>query len=164
MRYLQLAKTATWDGAGSLHLAHWNLSADLGRVVETELKRKKKCPPPRSATTKPINTLGTLLEQCFAHTSKPPDLSKLQRDLHANTHKVIDSTTFEAAFPNIRKEIEHGATWEDQIANAVYLLRATRNQVAHSVDDSMVLFTDPKAATFTVDVLLSLCHVEGWTN
>ena len=41
---------------------------------------------------------------------------------------------------------------------------ATRNQVAHGVDDSMVLFKDASAAAFTVDVLLSLCHVEGWTN
>ena len=72
--------------------------------------------------------------------------------------------TFDAAFPQIRKEIESGTTWEDRIANAVYLLRASRNQVAHSIDDSMVLFKDPMAATFTVDVLLSLCRVEGWTN
>jgi hypothetical protein len=164
MRYRQLAKEASWDGATSLHLAHWNLSADLGRVVETELKLKKKCPPPKSAATKPISTLGALLEQCFAYTTKPVDLSKLQRDLHAITHKVSDSATFDVAFSNIRNEIEHGGTWDDRIANAVYLMRATRNQVAHSVDDSMVLFKDPKAAKFTVDVLLSLCRIDGWTN
>jgi hypothetical protein len=45
-----------------------------------------------------------------------------------------------------------------------YLLRAARNQVAHSVDDSMVLFKDQKAATFTVDVLLALCRVDLWTS
>lgn len=159
MRYRELAEETGWDGASSLHLAHWNLSADLGRVVETELKRKKQCPAGSSA-----NTLGALLEQCFKHTTKPENLSKLQIDLHGKTHKVSDSKTFDTASPNIKKAIEHGATWDDRIANAVYLLRATRNQVAHSVDDSMVLFKDPKAATFTVDVLLSLCRVEGWTN
>jgi hypothetical protein len=158
MRYHQLAKETTWVGANSLHLAHWNLSADLGRLLETEMK--KRCPPPPLGARKP--TLLSLLLQCFHHTTKPVDLSKLQEDLH-KVHKVSDSSTFDAAFPILRNEIECG-TRDVRIANAVYLLGATRNQVAHGVDDSIVLFKDPSAAAFTVDVLLSLCHVEGWTN
>lgn len=94
---------------------------------------------------------------------KPANLSKLQIDLHAKL-LVSDSATFDAAFNIIRAGVESGTTWEERIANTVYLLRATRNQVAHSVDDSTVLFSDPEAAKFTVDALLSLCHVEGWTN
>jgi hypothetical protein len=163
MRYRELSDSTTWTGASSLHLAHWNLSADLSRVVETELKRRKQCPPPKSSATKPISTLGQLLDQCFHHTTKPANLSQLQIALHAK-HKVTDSATFDSAFPAIRKEIEQATAWEDRVANAVYVLRAARNQVAHSVDDSMLLFKDPSAATFVVDVLLSLCRVGDWTN
>lgn len=158
MRYRQLANEASWDEAKSLHVAHWNLLADLGRVVETELKRKKQCPTGSAA-----NTLGALLEQCFRHTAKPPNVSQLQIQLHQK-HKVTDPPTFDAAFPDIRKETEQAATWNDQIANAVYLLRAVRNQVAHSVDDSTVLFKRPNDATFAVDVLLALCRVDSWTS
>lgn len=161
MRYHQLAKETTWDGANSLHLAQWNLAADLGRLLETEVKTKKRCPSAAS-TAKPL-TLRPLLDQCFQHTTKPVNLSKLQKGLH-NRHKVSDSSDFDKAFPTIRNEIECGTTWDNRIANAVYLLGATRNQVAHGVDDSMVLFKDPSAAAFTVDVLLTLCHVEGWTH
>lgn len=158
MRYRRLAEEATWNRANSLHLAHWNLTADLARIIETELKPRKQCPPESQA-----NTLGAVLVQCFEHTTKPSNLSQRQINLHSK-HAAKDTATINAAFPNIRKEIEQGEKWEDRIASAVYLLRANRNQVAHSVDDSMVLFTDPEAAKFTVDVLLSLCRVGGWTS
>jgi len=123
--------------------------------VETELK--KKCP----AVVKP--TLLKLLQNCFKHTTNPANLSARIKALH-DTHGVNNSATFDAAFPHMRKAIEYGTIREDRIANAVYLLAATRNQVAHGVDDSMMLFKDASAAAFTVDVLLSLCRVEAWTN
>ena len=78
MRYRQLADEAAWTGANSLHLAHWNLTADLARIVETELKTKKRCPSGSS-----VNTLGKVLEQCFKHTTNPSNLSQLQINLHA---------------------------------------------------------------------------------
>ena len=95
MRYRKLAEETTWDGANSLHLAHWNLSADLGRMVETELKRKAV-----SKKKKPANTLRKLLDMCFTHAKHPRSLSMLQNNLK---HGVVDSPTFDAAFPKHSK-------------------------------------------------------------
>src|SRR5262249_11791904 len=81
------------------------------------------------------------------------------RSNRSRNHSSLGSSS-SSAIPVIRKQIEQGAAWEDRIASAVYLPRAVRNQVAHSIDDSMVLYKDPPAATFTVDVL-SLYRVEG---
>ena len=77
MRYRLLAEETTSNGANSLHLAHWNLTADLARIIETELKPKKQCPANSQA-----NTLGQVLEQCFKHTTKPQDLSASEKTSH----------------------------------------------------------------------------------
>ena len=171
MRCLELVEKTTrdkktWDHAWSLLLAHWNLAADLARLLENEMKEQL-----RSRGLAPSGTLGEVINQYCGRT------------LHGGTHPglptpsawavhyvsvtwpgVSDTTGFNVAFPGLKQAIEDKATApEVRIANAIRLLNAARNQVAHKVDENMILFTEPTAARFTVDVLLSLCHVEGWT-
>jgi hypothetical protein len=171
LRYRELAEETGWDGADSLRLAHWNLAADLARLLETELKSIL------AARGGPVpGELFGVLGQ-FTATTKPSGLGPKINQLHSHpsyNYLVKDTASFNAKFPDIRKAIEDparqslfstpGDWWNDRVYHAVYLLYATRNQVAHKVDAQMDLYKDPTAATFTVDVLLSLCRLDGWTN
>jgi hypothetical protein len=42
------------------------------------------------------------------------------------------------------------------------LLDVARNQFAHKVEKNMALLSEPSAEQLIVDVLVSLCHVDGW--
>jgi hypothetical protein len=109
MHYLDLANETAWCGSKSLFLAHWNLSADLARIVETELRKKAQCPPAL------LPTLGNFLKKCFTHTHTPENLSALIGDLDASC-KVTDTESFKHTFAKLNCSIETGPTWEDKVA------------------------------------------------
>jgi hypothetical protein len=151
IRYRQLATRSNWDGSDSMALLYWTLAADFGRILETELKHR----------TGDTRTLHPLLSNNLAATPAG-NLSAEFGRLHG-IYGVNNPTSYNAAFPTIRRAIENPAlTHLERIGHAVYLLYATRNQVAHQVDIGMELFTQPESTRFTSDVLLSLCRLADW--
>jgi hypothetical protein len=153
MRYRQLAELGAWDGSESLRLAYWVLAADLGRLVETEARRR--------STVTSDNLMG-LLCGGFKRVGLG-DLSARIQNWHANTYKVKSTATFNQHFPAIRATIEDDArSAQDRVGHAAYLAGVTRNQVAHTVDPSLVLYQDPEAARFVTDLLFAVCHLDGW--
>lgn len=83
--------------------------------------------------------------------------------LRVESDAVNNPTTYNAAFPVIRGAIENtNNSLLQRIGYAVYLLYVTRKQVAHQVDISMELITQPDSTRFTTDVLLSLCRLRDW--
>lgn len=152
IRYRQLATRSGWDGSDSMALFYWTLAADLGRLLETEIKHR----------TGDTNTLCRVLSNNFAHSPVGGDLGAEFRRLHG-IYGVNTPATYNTAFPAIRTAIENAALSKlERVGHAVYLLYATRNQVAHQVDIGMELFTTPDSTRFTSDVLLSLCRLKDW--
>jgi hypothetical protein len=153
IQYRQLASRSNWDGSNSMALFYWTLAADLGRILETELKYR----------TKSMDTLHPLLSKNFSN-SPVGNLAVKFGQLHS-TYAVKTPPTYTAAFPTIRNAIENTNNSPlERIGHAVYLLYATRNQVAHQVDIGMELFTQPDSTRFTSDVLLSLCRLKDWAT
>jgi len=151
IRYRQLARRSGWDGSDSMALLYWTLAADLGRILETELKHR----------TGDTRTLHPLLSNNF-NATPVGNLSAEFVRLHG-IYGVNSPTTYNAAFPAIRTAIENaGFNRLERVGHTVYLLYATRNQVAHQVDIGMELFTQPESTRFTSDVLLSLCRLRDW--
>jgi len=154
--YRQLEAQSRWDGSNSLALAYWNLAGDLSRLLETEVKRL-------ASRRAPSQSLHDLVIQGFANTKRLGNLSALVKALHKK-HRVKDTKKFNRAFTSLRKSILNPKLSKaERVANAVYLLYATRNQVQHHVDMTMVIYRRPEAARFLVDVLLSLCSLDSWT-
>lgn len=151
VRYRQLATRSGWDGSASMALVYWTLAADLARLLETELKHR----------TGDNRTLFPVLRDNF-HNTPLGDLSADFAALHG-VYGVSNPATYNAAFPTLRIVIEDAARpRRERVANAIYLLYATRNQVAHQVDLGMELFTQPASTRFTSDVLLALCRLRDW--
>ena len=151
IRYRQLAARSGWDDTDSMALFYWTLAADLGRILETELKHR----------TGDTRTLHPVLSSNFAN-SPVGNLAVKFAQLHG-TYAVNNPTTYNAAFPTIRGAIENTNNSPlERIGHAIYLLYVTRNQVAHQVDIGMELFTEPDSTRFTSDVLLSLCRLRDW--
>jgi hypothetical protein len=152
IRYRQLATRSRWDGSNSMALFYWTLAADLGRLLETEIKHRTGDP----------RTLYWVLSNNFANSPIGGDMGAEFRRLHT-IYGVNTPATYNTAFPPIGRAIENVASPKlERVGHAVYLLYATRNQVAHQVDIGMELFTQPDSTRFTSDVLLSLCRLRDW--
>ena len=139
-----------------LKLAYWNLSADVARLVETEARNR--------STSKDAKTLLAMLSQGFK-TVGLGDLSKYVQNLHDNIFKVKEGATYNAHFKTIMGIVRDATRPRmDRIGHAVYLLGATRNQVAHSVDQSLILYQDISAAQDVTDLLFALANLDGWAK
>jgi tetratricopeptide (TPR) repeat protein len=136
----------------SFSLSHWNLIADLSRLIETELgNRGMAASGLRASVLTKVN--GPLAG--FKH-----EVTALNTKL-----LVHNSSDYNTHFPAYRIAIaDAGRARESRIAAAALFAGVTRNQVQHQVDASMVIFTDRAAATFTADVLLSLCRIDRWAH
>jgi hypothetical protein len=155
IRERQLERQSHWNESESLALAYWTLAADLSRLLETETR----------ASTGVNGQMHAILSTGLQAVTFGTAMSVSTRfdQLHGQ-YGVNDTATFNAAFPTIKATIENPGSGDfERVCQAVYLLYATRNQVAHKIDAGMVLFTDIEAAKFTTDVLLTLCRLGGWT-
>jgi len=156
IRYRQLADLARWDGSKSLRLAYWNLAADVARLVETEARNRP--------TSKDAKTLLAMLSQGFKAV-RLGDLSAYVQNLHDNVFKVKDGGAYNNHFKTIMGVVQDASRSElERVGHAVYLLGATRNQVAHSVDETLILFQDVAAARDVTDLLFALAHLDGWAR
>ncbi|MBS0207969.1 MAG: hypothetical protein JSS27_03350 [Planctomycetes bacterium] len=137
----------------SFGLTHWSLISNLCRLIETELIAKN------------IVGMGLRAKVLNGIVNAHSPLATFHADvtnLH-NNNPVNSPTDFNNQFNAIRNAINDvAAPPERRIAAAAYLAAVTRNQVQHQVADTMVIFSDRAAATFTVDVLLCLCRINGW--
>ena len=140
-----------WPGGESVGLAYWNLVAGLARLLETELGQLG------------IHG-GGLRAKVLSGVNNSPvvGFKGFVTHLH-DTMPVSNPAEYNAHFPTVRAIIEDaGRSREERIATGAYLAAITRNQVQHLVDTGMILFANRDAATFTVDVLLTLCRVGAW--
>jgi len=137
----------------SFGLTHWSLISNLCRLIETELIAKN------------ISGMGLRAKVLYGIVDAHSPIATFNADvtkLHKN-NPVDHPTDFNNEFNAIRNAInDNSAPREQRIAAAAYLAAVTRNQVQHQVAVTMVIFTDPAAATFTVDTLLCLCRIGGW--
>ncbi len=139
----------------SFGLTHWSLISNLCRLIETELIAKNI--PGMGLRAKVLNGIVN------AH-SPIATFHADVTNLH-NSNPVNSPTDFTNEFNAIRTAItDNAAPRERRIAAAAYLAAVTRNQVQHQVADTMVIFTDRPAAAFTVDALLCLCRIGGWST
>jgi hypothetical protein len=127
------------------------LTADLRRLLETELKR-------RTGDNRPLHPV---LSKNF-HGTPLGDISGEFVRFHG-VYGVNSPATLNVHFPAIRAAIENPALGRlERVSSAAHLVYATRNQVAHQVDMGMELFTRLDSTRFTSDVLLSLCRLRDW--
>ena len=157
IRYRQLADLSPRRAdTESLRLAYWNLAADAARLVETEARHR--------STSKDANTLLAMLSKGFKK-GRLGDLSKYVQNLHDNVYKVKDGPRYNAHYKTIMGIVRDRARPElERVGHAVYLLGVTRNQVAHSVDQTLVLYQDITAAQDVTDLLFAMANLDGWTK
>ena len=151
--YQRLTPQPQWPISESFSLSYWNLIAALSRLIETELGKRG------------FNTAGLRgkVLQIGKHSPVAGFGSEVAA-LHAAL-RVEDVTDYNTHFPQYRTAIiDVSQTREKRIAAAALFAGVTRNQVQHQVDTGMIIFTDREAATFTADVLLSLCCLDGWVQ
>lgn len=137
----------------SFGLSHWNLIADLARLLETELGHRR--------------IMGNGLRSMITDGVNNSPVAGFKAAMNAirAAHPVNNSCEFNTHFGNIRAIIS-GTTEPPgrRIAAAAYLAGVTRNQVQHHVDTGMIIFTDRAAAVFTAEVLLCLCRIDTWAR
>lgn len=157
IRYRQLADLAPrCSDSESLKLAYWNLAADVARLVETEARHR--------STSKDAKTLLAMLSQGFKAV-RLGDLSKYVQNLHDHEFKVKNGPSYDAHFKTIMSIVRDASRPElERVGHAVYLLGVTRNQVAHSVDETLILYRDVSAARDVTDLLFALANLDGWAK
>lgn len=157
IRYRQLSELAPrQENTESLKLAYWNLAADVARLVETEVRDR--------STSRDANTLLAMLSKGFKAV-RLGDLSKYVQNLHDNVFKVKDGTAYNAHFKTIMGILHAPVRPElERIGHAVYLVGVTRNQVAHSVDKTLILYQDITAAQDVTDLLFAMANLDGWAK
>ena len=157
IRYRQLADRPPRCGdTESLRLAYWNLAADVARLVETEARHR--------STSKDASTMLAMLSRGFKAV-RLGDLSKYVQNLHDNVYKVKEGPPYNAHYKTIMGVVRDRARPElDRVGHAVYLLGITRNQVAHSVDQTLILYQDVTAAQDVTDLLFAMANLDGWAK
>jgi hypothetical protein len=149
--YRRLGPQPHMQVSESFSLAHWNLIADLARLLETELGHRGIAGPGLRAKVLGMNPAG--------QPGFNAAITALRGAHHAN-----NPADFNHHFPALRDIIANVAEpLVRRIAAAALLAGVTRNQVQHQVDTGMVIFTDRGAAVFVADVLLCLCRLNSWT-
>ena len=151
--YCRLMPQPSWPRSESFSLSHWNLIADLSRLIETELGVRGMAA--RGLCSSVLSKVNN---------SPVAQFKNEVTALHAKL-PVHNTNDYNAYFPRYYTAItDANRTRESRIAAAALLAGVTRNQVQHQVDTGMVIFTDRAAAIFTVDVLLSLCCLDRWAR
>lgn len=152
----QLETGSGWGQSHSLKVGYWNLTADLSRLLETEVYRRADVSP------KPWQ-LKSLLKQGFTSTVRG-DLSTLI-DGYMSARNIHNTATYNAHYADIKKDILNTAlSKRERVAHAAHLLYATRNQVQHHVDRRLILYKSIEEAKFTSDVMISLCRLSAWAK
>jgi hypothetical protein len=151
--YSRLEPRPGWPISESFSLAYWNLIADLSRILETELRERNMAAKGlRAGVLSDINNSplsGFKTEVTRLHAAEPINTTSDYNQRFPAYHTAITDPT---------------RPRETRIAAAALFAGATRNQVQHQVDKSMVIFTDRESAIFTADVLLSLCCIDRWAK
>ena len=131
-------------------LADWGLLSDLCRILETEL------------TARGVQGPG-LLSKVLRNPDGPLVGLKAEANRQHDDLRKRCKNGLAARFPELRSTVlNRGALRMQRCAAAALLAGEVRNVVQHGVDKSSVLFKNASAARFSIGLLLSLCHLDGW--
>jgi len=144
--YRRLASTADWPDSISLALNTNGLIVDLCVLLEDQLKAR---------LNPPTGLLKYLLKDTL-HQTNFGDVSTRVATL-LGTYPISNVATFNQHYPALRLVVDNANQSEfERLCHALVILYGARNQVAHTLDPTLVTTSSQSEAWWAVDLLLAL--------